>query len=377
MSKLTLFARESAARSLAILARLFVFQAMEARLRGVSKRERFIGVIVAVFSLSMAVTQRAAAERVRKPLQVSASQVVTDETGRRVAVPSTVNRIVSLAPNLTETIYALGMEEKLAGDTDYCDTPPAAKRKPHVGTMLNPSLEAIVALHPDLVLAAANSANRRETVDALARLGVAVYATDPRTVRGMFESIEHVANLIGATQQGAALIVRLQARVDALQARLADVPPAHVLFVVWDDPLITIGQNTFIADALRWCGAESVVIAKQDWPQLSFEEVLRLQPEYVIFTNNHSESSATQLSELRSRPVWKQLRAVELGRVINASEEIDRPAPGLIDAIEQLAHKLHPEAFPGENAGAMNRASSDIASDIRSDVREENHSCAR
>ena len=342
---------------------------MEERLHRASRLRILISVIAVVLALSLAATRRVSAERVRNAPQTSASQVVTDETGRRVVVPFTVNRIVSLAPNLTETIYALGLEEKLAGDTDYCDTPPAAKFKPHVGSMLNPSLEAIVALHPDLVLATANSANRRETVDALARLGVAVYATDPRTVRGMFESIAHVSNLIGATQQGNALIARLQARIDALQSRLADLPPVHVLFVVWDDPLITIGQNTFIADALRWCGAESVVIAKQDWPQLSFEEVLRLQPEYIILTSNHSGSSATQLGALRSRPVWKQLRAVELGRVVNASDEIDRPAPGLIDAIEELAHILHPEAFSGENPGAMNRALSEL--------REESYFCAR
>ena len=77
------------------------------------------------------------------------ARIVTDETGRRVAIPADVKRVVTLAPNLTETIYALGLEERLAGDTDYCDTPPAAKLKPHVGGAQNPSLEAIVALHPD------------------------------------------------------------------------------------------------------------------------------------------------------------------------------------------------------------------------------------
>jgi iron complex transport system substrate-binding protein len=336
-----------------------------------SRLRLFVSAVA--IALSLTATQRASAERIREASQTSSTQTVTDETGRRVVVPSTVNRIVSLAPNITETIYALGLEAKLAGDTDYCDTPAAAKLKPHVGSMLNPSLEAIVALHPDLVLAAANSANRRETVDALARLGVAVYATDSRTVRGMFESIAHISNLAGAAEQGSALVARLQARLDALQTRLAERPLIHVLFVVWEDPLITIGQNTFIADALRWSGAESVVIAKQDWPQLALEEVVRLQPEYIVFASGHSESSASQVSDLRSRPMWKGLRAVELGRVVNVSEEIDRPAPGLIDAIEELAHKLHPDAFPGDNSNAMSRT----PFDARSNLCEEAHACAR
>ena len=272
------------------------------------------------------------------------ARVVMDETGRRVAIPADVKRVVSLAPNLTETIYALGLEERLAGDTDYCDTPPAAKSKPHVGGAQNPSLEAIVALHPDLVLAT-TSINRIETVEGLAKVGVAVYTTDPQTVRGMLESTARIAGLMGAEAQGAALVAKLQARLDALAARLADVPPVHALFVVWEDPLITIGQNTFIADALRWAGAESVILSQQKWPRVSFEEVVRLQPDYIVFASNHAGFGVEELGALRSREAWKQLRAVELGHIAVISEEINRPSPGLVDAIEQLAREVHPEAF--------------------------------
>jgi iron complex transport system substrate-binding protein len=303
--------------------------------------------------LSMALS---ASARLRVAPQASSSapavRVVTDETGRRVTVSANVRRIVSLAPNLTETIYALGLEDKLAGDTDYCDTPADAKNKPHVGSVLSPSLEAIVALHPDLVLAVANWGNRKETVDALDRAGVPVYTIDPRTVREMLDSIEHIADVAGAAKQGAELAARLQARLDNLKARVADVPLAHVLFVVWDEPLITIGQNTLIADALRWAGAESVIVSKQYWPQISFEEVLRLQPEYVIFADDHKDAGSTPLSELRSRPAWRELRAVELGHVVTVSEEITRPSPGLIDVIEQLARDVHPDVFATRTGAA-------------------------
>jgi iron complex transport system substrate-binding protein len=276
--------------------------------------------------------------------KMGAARFVTDETGRRVAIPVDVRRVVTLAPNLTETIYALGLEERLAGDTDYCDTPPAAKLKPHVGGAQNPSLEAIVALHPDLVLAT-TSINRIETVDGLAKVGVAVYTTDPQTVRGMLESTARIAGLMGAEAQGTALVAKLQARLDALAARLADVPPVHALFVVWEDPLITIGQNTFIADALRWAGAESVIVSQQKWPRVTFEEIVRLQPDYIVFASDHAGFGAEELGALRTREAWKQLRAVELGHIAVISEEINRPSPGLVDAIEQLAREVHPEAF--------------------------------
>jgi len=281
-----------------------------------------------------------------------AARIVTDETGRRVAIPADVKRVVTLAPNLTETIYALGLEERLAGDTDYCDTPPAAKLKPHVGGAQNPSLEAIVALHPDLVLAT-TSINRIETVDGLSKVGIAVYTTDPQTVRGMLESTARIAGLMGAEAQGSALIARLEARLDALAARLADVPPAHSLFVVWEDPLITVGQNTFIADALRWAGAESVILSQQKWPRVSFEEVVRLQPDYIVFASNHAGFGAEELGALRSREAWKQLRAVELGHIAVITEEINRPSPGLVDAIEQLAREVHPDAFLKKENGKV------------------------
>jgi len=272
------------------------------------------------------------------------SRVVTDEVGRTVTIPAQVRRIVSLAPNLTETIYALKFEDRLVGDTDYCDLPVAAKAKPHIGSPQNPSIEAIVALHPDLVLAT-TSINLRQTADALARLGVPVYTTDPHVVRGMVDSFGRMADLIGASQQGAALVAGLDARLDALHTRLADIPLVHVLFVVWLDPLISIGQKTFIADALRWAGAESVVLSSQNWPQVALEEVVRLQPDYIVLASSHTGEGTRTLEDLRARSAWKDLQAVRSGHVAIISEEIDRPAPGLIDAIEELARQIHPNAF--------------------------------
>lgn len=284
----------------------------------------------------------------RQPAAAAGSmRTLTDEYGRRVTVPAEAKRVVSLAPNLTETIYALGLEDKLVGDTSLCDTPEAAKSKPHVGDTINPSLEAIVALHPDLVLA--TSINRIDTVDGISRMGIPVYATNPHTVLEMLQSTRHVAELLGAAEQGKLLTDRLQERLDALHARLSDRPLVHVLFVVWEDPLFTIGQNTFIADALRWAGAESVVLSKQDWPVVTFEEVVRLQPDYIVTANNHTGQQKRSIEEFRAKPLWKDLRAVEAGHVAVISDEVDKPSPGLVGAIVELAHQIHPEVFADES----------------------------
>lgn len=308
-------------------------------------RRRILATLAAV-GIFAAISQStfAAVASTQRAAQSLEARVVTDEVGRRVTIPADVRRVVSLAPNLTETLYALGLGDRLAGDTDYCDIPAEAKTKPHVGAPVNPSIEAIVALHPDLVFAT-TSINRRETVDALARLNIAVYATDPHTIRAMVDSFGRMADLVGAPEKGAALVAKLDATLDSLHARLADLPPAHVLFVVWLDPLITIGQNTFIADALRWAGAESVVLSDQNWPQLDFEEVVRLEPDYIVLADSHTGEGSRSVANLRSRAAWRDLRAVQLGHIAIIGEEIDRPAPGLIEAIKQLARELHPNAF--------------------------------
>jgi len=281
-------------------------------------------------------------------------RIVTDDVGREVKMPIEVNRIVTLAPNLTEIVYALGLADKLAGDTNECDSPPAAKSKPHVGEPQNPNLEAIIALHPDLVLAT-TAINRVETADALGRLGIAVYTSDgeAETVLGILDSIARMADLMLAQAKGADLVAQMRRRLDELHKRLEDRPMVHVLFVVWLDPLTTIGQKTFIADALRWAGTESVVLSKQTWPQISMEEVIRLEPDYIVFAGTHGESKATELTDLRSRPVWRDLDAVQVGHVVNLNQEVIRPSPGLVDAIEQLARQVHPEAFArrSENRG--------------------------
>jgi iron complex transport system substrate-binding protein len=333
-------------------------------------------LLVSALALSAAPVSSFARPAAMRMQSAPAATTVIDEAGRRVEIPARVNRIVTLSPDLTETIYALGLEEKLVGDTNYCDKPAAAKLKPHVGSPKTPSLEAIAALRPDVVLAS-TSINRVETADALARLGFAVYTTNPQTVRGVLKSITDVADVLGAGEKGQAVVAGLQARLDGLGMKLADLPPAHVLFVVWEDPLITVGQNTFIADALRFAGAESVILAEQSWPQISFEEVVRLQPDYIVFTSNHSGDSDALLARLRKGEAWKGLHAVEMGHVVTISDEIARPSVGLVNAIEELARDVHPEAFSSSGArvapGAKNR---EQAGNVR-DCREELAACAR
>jgi iron complex transport system substrate-binding protein len=269
---------------------------------------------------------------------------VSDEIGRTIRVPQSIRRIVSLAPNLTETIYALGLEDRLVGDTDYCDFPPEAQLKTKVGGAVNPSLEAIAALHPDLVLVTKNL-NRLETVNALDSLGIPSYATDPHTVEAIIVSTKRLADLLGAPETGTALGKDMERRIAAIKDRVAALPRRSVLFVVWTEPLISVGKDTFIADALQHAGAVSVIDSSQNWPHINLEEVVRLRPEFLVFAESHPDDAAHTTDTLADLPGWRILDAVKHRRFAVISDAVNRPAPRIALAIEELARQLHPEAF--------------------------------
>jgi iron complex transport system substrate-binding protein len=269
---------------------------------------------------------------------------VVDEVGRTVRIPQPVKRIVSLAPSMTETVYALGLQDRLVGDTDYCDYPPDAQTKPKVGGGTNPSLEKIASLRPDLVLVT-KAFNLAETAHALDSLGISSYATDPHSVDDIMASTKKLGSVLGVPEAGASVADDMQQRLVNLQQRLARLPPKSALFVVWTQPLISVGRNTFIADALLRAGAISIVDSSHDWPQVSLEEVAHLQPDYLVFADSHSETVPREVETLATLPGWKILRAVANRHFAVISDAVNRPAPRIVSAIEDLARRLHPEAF--------------------------------
>ncbi len=297
-------------------------------------------LLAAAFSVSArATTQNSPAQGLRE---------VTDETGRVVKIPQTVRRIVSLAPSMTETVYALGLQDRLVGDTDYCDYPADAAKKHKVGGAINPNMEEVVALKPDVVLVV-KSLNRLETVRALERIGIAVYSTDPHTVTDVVGSLKKLSGVLGAEEAGDALKEESERRLAAIQKKLHGAATKRVLFVVWTEPLMSIGRKTFIADVLERAGGTSVVDSKQDWPQFSLEEAVRLQPEYLVFAASHSETVRNDVEALRLKPGWAALDAIKNRRIAIVSDAINRPGPRIVDAVEELARQLHPEVFAEKN----------------------------
>lgn len=269
---------------------------------------------------------------------------VHDMTGREVEVPRAVRRVVSLAPSLTEILFALGAGDLTVGVTDFCDYPPAAAGRPKVGTVLAPNAEVVLTLHPDLVLATTEG-NRQETVLLLERLGLPVFVVRPEGLDGVYASIQAVGRLLGRPTRARALVEVMRSRVRWVAGQVARRPRVRVLYVLWPDPLITAGRGSIIDVLLRLAGGENVAggIALR-YPRLGLEEVLRVNPEVILLAGMGSRP-------LRPEAVggwegWQVLPAVRAGRVRSLDGDLlHRPGPRIVEGLEAMARALHPDAF--------------------------------
>ncbi len=276
------------------------------------------------------------------PVPDAARRTVTDELNRSVAIVANPKRIISLAPNLTEMLFALGLGDRVIGVTSYCDYPPAAKTKEKVGDTLTPNLERIIALKPDLVFVTTSSQLEKITRQ-LNQLQIPVYVTNPRSVSEVLASIQHLGDVTGATAQAEKLHSELTARINAVTSRVAAQPKPKALFLVQDTPLLVAGSDTFLHDLVTLAGGTSITPDVKGYPQFSRETAIARAPE-VIIDPGRPENKALADSVLRKD--YATTPAIKQNRIIHIDPDLtNRPGPRLIEGLEQLARALHPLAF--------------------------------
>jgi iron complex transport system substrate-binding protein len=271
-------------------------------------------------------------------------RMVTDGTGRRVELPDKPMRVVALTPSLTEMAYTLGAGDTIVGVTDHTDYPSDARRKPSIGGMVDPSIERIVALRPDLVLATFES-NRPAVIDALQRLGLPVFVIRPEGLDGILQAVEQIGVALNRVTDARTAVDRLRGRRQEVARRVMGLPKPRVFVLIWPDPVATVGRHSFIAEAIEAAGAICVTRdLPQEWPRVSLEEVVRLAPDtLVLIANGHPTLS---IDELKTRPGWNRVPAVIANRFIEIDARLEHSSPVVFDAVETLARTLHPEAFP-------------------------------
>ncbi len=265
----------------------------------------------------------------------------TDAIGRRVALPNRPERIISLAPSVTEVLYLVGAGDRVAGVTVYCDWPEDAQKKPKIGDLLNPNAELILAAKPDLVIAS-TAGNDRTAVLKLADLGLPVFVTAPRTVETILETVQQIGRITACEAKSEELAVQMRERLDLLDQRLKRTKRLRAFYITWFEPLLAPGKGTFENDVLRHAGVDSITAAIPEfYPRYSLEQVIANDPDVILAVRH----AGNPLPDLKSLPGWRQLRAVRQNRIIIVSEVLQHPSPRFLDALEDLARKLHPEAF--------------------------------
>ncbi|WP_178371936.1 ABC transporter substrate-binding protein [Desulfacinum infernum] len=276
----------------------------------------------------------------------AAAAEVVDLVGRRVAVPDHPRRVVSLAPSLTEMVFALGAGDRLAGVSRYSDYPPRAAELPKVGSYVHPDLERIVALKPDLCLAVKDG-NPREAVERLEALGIPVYAVNPKNLKDVMDTMTALGRVLGREQQAREIVGSMGRRIRAVEEKMAGVSGRpRVFFQIGTSPIVSVGTETFAHEIITLAGGINVAEGPDPYPRFSVEQVLGLRPEVIVISSMDRSRIHREIQAGWMR--WQGLPAVENGRVFLVESNLfDRPTPRLVDGLEVLARLLHPEVFHG------------------------------
>jgi iron complex transport system substrate-binding protein len=264
---------------------------------------------------------------------------VVDDLRRTVTLARPAERIVSLAPSITECLFALGAADQVKGVTDFCNYPPEAALKPHVGGMVNPSIEAVVGLEPDLIVLSMEG-NIREDFRRLTSFGTQVFVSNPRTLHGIYGSLRALGILTGREESARHLVAGLASREYAIRTAAEGKPPVRALLLVSLHPLMCAGSNTFIDELLRVAGGTNLAArARGTYPSYSRENVITDDPDVIIVMSDILAGGGTLEAMF---PEWGSVTAVRKGRVFRIEADIvSRPGPRALDALEKLFHILH------------------------------------
>jgi len=251
-------------------------------------------------------------------------------------------RIVSLAPSVTETLFALGFGNRLVGVTTYCDYPVEAQKLPKIGGFMSPSLEVIVAKQPDLVIGV-SSATDPVKAREMQRLGLKVTLISLVSINDILSSIKTVARLLGNPEAGEKLVRKITGQFDEVKKRIAPAPRRSTLLAVGVRPLVAVGGKNFIDELITLAGGENIAgNAAQPWLNLPDEYVVAKAPQVIIEAGMESERSETakHWADLRSIPAVKERRVYS-----SPSDKILRPGPRIGEGLEDIARLVHPECF--------------------------------
>ena len=278
----------------------------------------------------------------------SRTEIITDSAQRQVAVPRPVKRIVSMAPNITEMLFAIGLDEEIVGVTSFCNYPDAARKKAKIGGYFDPNIEVILSLDSDLIIATPDGYSK-ERIEKLDQTGVTVFLVNPQKINEVLETMLILGKVTGKDDAAKRVVEKLRSRIEAVRKSVSSIPVERrprVFYKIGHDPLITAGPGSFVDNLIDAAGGINVASdARTDWPRYSVEAVIMKDPN-VIITAPHvpSEDNAAGKVDMRGWLKYKTVSAVKNGRIYAVDPDILlRPGPRIAEGLEKL-HRLFIEA---------------------------------
>lgn len=258
---------------------------------------------------------------------------IADDLGRKIKIPEKVERVVSLAPNLTENIFAVGAGDRLVGVTTFCNFPEAAGKIAKVGDTMTPNMETIISLKPQIVFV--STASQIETfTKTLEAQNITVFVTNPKDLNGVFANLRQLGDIFGTTERTAILLNELQERVLAVDEQVKDKQKVKTFVQISKEPLFTIGKDSFLTEIIERAGGISVTKdVATAYPKLSKETALALNPDAIILSESPDNTEPND--------VFKNSAAMKNKKVFKINADIlSRPSPRIVDALEQIADAL-------------------------------------
>ncbi|WP_174591192.1 ABC transporter substrate-binding protein [Methanocella conradii] len=306
-----------------------------------------ISIFLVVAILAMSGCTSPSIQPTTGPITAKYPMNITDDKGRVVTIKNMPERIVSLAPSNTETLFALGLGDRVVGVTDYCNYPPEALNKTKVGGITTVNVEQVAALNPDIVFAA--SLTKKETAEKLDSMGYPVFVNDPRNVSDIEKSIMNVGRACGAEDNATRLCGEINASIKAITdktARLNESQRPRVLMLLDTYDFYVAGSNCYGDDLIKIAGGQNVAYKLDDYKAMSKEAVIDADPDIIIMpVDQYSQADFEKLRN-GTEDWMMQLSAVRNGKVYAvASDPIFRPGPRVVDAAQAMAKIIHPELF--------------------------------
>lgn len=270
---------------------------------------------------------------------------MSDDAGRAVRVRSPVDRVISLVPSVTETLLALGERDRIVARTAY-DVDPRLSGLPSFGRTLRPNAEAVLALHPDLVVLAAGETTAG-LVERLDAFGVPAYVANVDGTTDLYATIDRLGTLLGVPERADSLTAAIRRGLDAVRRRYDGSPRPTVFYATWHAPPRTAGAGTYIDDVISVAGGSNIFgDLNVRWATVGLEELVRRNPDFVVVPVGGGHGIDARL--LRTAPGWRELDAVRDGRLIAVDGNLfNRPGPRVVEAARALSRALHPS--PGRD----------------------------